>query len=203
MAGPAMIIGTPWREDGKLYNAVRSSRRGHGRGDALQGRSAQLRRVRREARVRARARARAVRHSRVRIGVPICEDIWGADAVECLCETGAEILLVPNGSPFERCKRDQRLNVLGRARDESGLPLVYVNQVGGQDELVFDGGSFALERRRPVSRLQLPSWEEALRRHATGRARPTAGSASAGALRRPKPATPRSIRPWSWACGTM
>jgi NAD+ synthase len=97
----------------------------------------------------------------VRIGVPICEDIWGGDPVECLSETGTEILLVPNGSPFDAPKRDRRLNVTVARVIESGLPLAYLNQVGGQDELVFDGASFVLNADRRLA-VQLPSWEEAV-----------------------------------------
>src|SRR5947209_13242435 len=66
----------------------------------------------------------------VRIGIPICEDIWGPDVVECLSETGAEILLVPNGSPYWRDKTDVRLNLAVARVTESGLPLLYLNQVG-------------------------------------------------------------------------
>jgi NAD+ synthase len=80
----------------------------------------------------------------VRLGLPICEDIWGPDVVEVLHETGAEILLSPNGSPYWRGKDDERLSVATARVVESRLPLVYLNQVGGQDELVFDGGSFIL-----------------------------------------------------------
>ena len=80
----------------------------------------------------------------VPVGVPICEDIWSEDVVECLQESGAEILLVPNGSPFEDGKDDTRLAHAIARVVESGLPLVYLNQIGGQDELVFDGGSFVL-----------------------------------------------------------
>ncbi len=97
----------------------------------------------------------------VRIGVPVCEDIWTPDVVECLAETGAEILLVPNGSPFDCLKMDHRLNVAVARVVEAGLPLVYLNQVGGQDELVFDGGSFVLNADRRLA-LQLPSWQEAV-----------------------------------------
>src|SRR3546814_10869592 len=84
----------------------------------------------------------------VRLGVPICEDIWKADVIECLEESGAEILIVPNGSPYEADKMEQRLNLAVSRVVESGLPLVYMNQVGGQDELVFDGSSFVVGRDR-------------------------------------------------------
>jgi NAD+ synthase len=93
----------------------------------------------------------------VRVGVPICEDIWLEESedyenvVECLAETGAEILVVPNGSPYARDKNDLRLSIAVARVTESGLPLVYLNQVGGQDELVFDGASFALNADRSVA----------------------------------------------------
>jgi NAD+ synthase len=81
----------------------------------------------------------------VKIGAPICEDIWGPGPCARLASRGAEILLVPNGSPFRRTSDDERLAVARARVTETSLPLVYVNQVGGQDELVFDGGSFALQ----------------------------------------------------------
>ena len=80
----------------------------------------------------------------VRIGLPICEDIWFGDVCAHLQAEGAELLVSPNGSPFERGKHEKRC-AHARARvGETGLPLVYVNQFGGQDELVFDGGSFVM-----------------------------------------------------------
>jgi NAD+ synthase len=97
----------------------------------------------------------------VRIGVPICEDIWKEDVVECLSETGAEMLLVPNGSPFEATKEETRLNIAVARVVESGLPLAYLNQLGGQDELVFDGGSFVLNADCKFA-IQMPAWREAL-----------------------------------------
>src|SRR5947208_5903198 len=103
----------------------------------------------------------------VRIGVPICEDIWLEESedyenvVETLAETGAEIILVPNGSPYARDKNDVRLSVAVARVTESGLPLVYLNQVGGQDELVFDGASFALNGALSLA-AQLPAFEESV-----------------------------------------
>jgi len=87
----------------------------------------------------------------VRLGVMICEDMWGSEVAECLEESGAEILVVLNGSPYALDKWDQRLNLAVERVTESGLPMIYVNQVGGQDELVFDGGSFALNKDRSLS----------------------------------------------------
>ena len=74
----------------------------------------------------------------------VCEDMWTGDVAEGLEESGAEILIVPNGSPFEHDKQDVRLNLAVARVTETGLPLIYCNQVGGQDELVFDGASFVL-----------------------------------------------------------
>ncbi len=95
----------------------------------------------------------------VRVGVPICEDIWTPDVVECLTETGGEILLVPNGSPFEAGKEDVRLNLVAARVTEAGLPLIYLNQVGGQDELVFDGASLVANADCSIA-WALPAWEE-------------------------------------------
>ncbi len=80
----------------------------------------------------------------LRIGTPICEDAWWPDVAETLVETGAEILLVPNGSPYHRDKFDTRVNLMVARVVETGLPLVYLNMIGGQDDQVFDGGSFVL-----------------------------------------------------------
>ncbi|MBC8037734.1 MAG: NAD+ synthase, partial [Rhizobiales bacterium] len=95
------------------------------------------------------------------LGVPICEDIWSEETCETLAETGAEILLVPNGSPFEQNKDDQRLNLVVARVTETGLPMAYLNQIGGQDELVFDGASFVLNGDRSLA-LQMPMFEEAI-----------------------------------------
>jgi NAD+ synthase len=163
--GPAVLIGTPWVEDEKLYNAC-----------ALLdgGRIAALRYkanlpnygVFDEKRLFARGPAAGpVTVKGVRVGVPICEDIWLEESeeyenvVECLAETGAEILVVPNGSPYARDKNDIRLSVAVARVTESGLPLVYLNQVGGQDELVFDGASFALNADLSVA-AQQPAFQE-------------------------------------------
>ncbi len=97
----------------------------------------------------------------VKIGAPVCEDIWGPDPCRKLKARGAEILLVPNGSPFRRTSDDERLAVARERVTETGLPLIYVNQVGGQDELVFDGGSFALQANGELC-MSLPMFEEAI-----------------------------------------
>ncbi|MEM9522481.1 MAG: NAD+ synthase [Pseudomonadota bacterium] len=95
----------------------------------------------------------------LRIGSPICEDAWYGDVTETLAESAAEILLVPNGSPYDRDKHDVRMNLMVARVIETGLPLVYLNLVGGQDDQVFDGASFVLN---PGGRLaaQLPMLDE-------------------------------------------
>jgi len=80
----------------------------------------------------------------LRIGTPICEDAWHVDVAEAQAESGAQVLLVPNGSPYARGKMDQRTALMVSRVVETGLPLVYLNMVGGQDDQVFDGGSFVL-----------------------------------------------------------
>ncbi|MBK17970.1 MAG: NAD+ synthase [Rhodospirillaceae bacterium] len=97
----------------------------------------------------------------VRLGVMICEDMWQSEVAECLEESGAEILVVLNGSPYALDKWDQRLNLAVERVTETRLPMIYVNQVGGQDELVFDGGSFVLNSDRTL-RTRCADWYPAL-----------------------------------------
>ncbi len=98
----------------------------------------------------------------IRIGIPICEDIWGDLAVcETLAESGAEMLLVPNGSPYYRGKVDIRHQVVIRQVIETGLPVLYAAQLGGQDELVFDGASFAINTDKSLA-FQMSQFEEAV-----------------------------------------
>ena len=151
--GPALLMGTPWREDGKLYNAAAL---------LAEGGVAALRfkydlpnySVFDEKRVFAQGPLPGpVPFRGVRFGVMICEDMWEREVA------GAEILVVINGSPFEADKRDLRLSGAVTRVVETGLPLLYVNQVGGQDELVFEGGSFVLNADRRLA-WQLAEWRE-------------------------------------------
>ena len=157
--GPALGIGGPVRHGDRLYNGyyVLDGGRIHARvlkhhlpNDAVFD----------EKRVFAAADVHGPYVVRgVRIGTPICEDAWHPDVAETLAETGAEILLVPNGSPYHRGKPNLRLNLMVSRVVETGLPLVYLNMVGGQDDQVFDGSSMVLN---PGGRLmaQLPQFEE-------------------------------------------
>ena len=95
----------------------------------------------------------------IRLGLMICEDMWFSDVAESLQESGAQILIVINGSPFDQNKEDERISVAVSRVVETNLPLIYVNQIGGQDELVFDGGSFALNNNSKLC-LQSSLWVE-------------------------------------------
>ncbi|QQA43732.1 NAD+ synthase [Pelagovum pacificum] len=95
----------------------------------------------------------------VRIGLPICEDAWHEEVPEAMVESGAEILVVPNGSPYFRDKFDVRMNQMVARVVENDVPLVYLNQVGGQDDQVFDGGSFVLNRHGVLA-MRLPIFLE-------------------------------------------
>ncbi|HEY3919999.1 MAG TPA: NAD+ synthase [Stellaceae bacterium] len=159
--GPAVLVGTPWRQDGKLYNAAA----------LLEGGKVAALRFKHdlpnygvfdEKRVFAIGPAPGpIVLKNVRLGVMVCEDMWSGDACECLQESGAELLIVINGSPFEAMKQQRRLDLARDRVKEAGLPLLYVNQTGGQDELVFDGASFALAADGDL-RVQAPEWKNAL-----------------------------------------
>jgi len=168
--GPALLVGLPFLEDGKLHDSI--ALLDHGKIEA----------VRHKVCLPNYGVFDEVRHFEpgplpgpvnfrgVRLGLPICEDIWFEEVVECLEETAAEILVVANGSPFEADKADIRLNHVVARVTESGLPLIYLNQVGGQDEIVFDGSSFVLNADRTLAH-QFPSFVEHMRMtewHRTG-----------------------------------
>src|SRR5690606_27146545 len=159
--GPGLLLGSLWREEGKVYNAAL----------LLEGGRIATVRLKHELpnygvfdekRVFAAGPLPGpVNFRDVRLGVMVCEDMWLPDVTECLEESGAELLVVLNGSPYALDKWDERLNFAVARIGESGLPLVYVTQVGGQDELVFDGGSFVLNADRRL-RARCPDWTEAV-----------------------------------------
>ena len=159
--GPAVLAGAPWARDGKLYNAALLI---DGGGIAAVRFKHDLPNygVFDEKRFFAAGPLPGpVNFRDVRLGAMICEDMWTDEVAECLEESGAEIIAVLNGSPFETDKWDARLNLAVARATECRLPLIYVNQVGGQDELVFDGASFAIGADGAL-RACAPSWEESL-----------------------------------------
>lgn len=159
--GPALLIGAPWRENGELFNAAL----------LLADGAVVTKRYKHvlptygvfdEDRVFSRGPIPGpIAFKGVRLGVMICEDMWEQDVAEGLQESGAEILIVINGSPYEIDKPDQRMNFAVGRVSETGLPLAYVNLVGGQDELVFDGCSFILNRKHAL-KAQAKAWEPQL-----------------------------------------
>ena len=159
--GPALLLGAPWRADGKLHNSV----------FLLDGGVIAERRDKHnlpnygvfdEKRVfDAGFLPGPMPFRGLRLGAMICEDMWTSEIAECLDECGADIFIVINGSPFESDKTDARLNLAVARVTQTRRPLIYVNQVGGQDELVFDGASFVLNADCWLA-CRLPAFEEAL-----------------------------------------
>jgi NAD+ synthase len=155
--GPALLVGVPWAEGGKLYNAAL----------LLDGGKIAAKRFKHdlpnygvfdEKRVfTAGPMPGPIVFRDVRLGVMVCEDMWKPDVAETLVESGAEILIVPNGSPYESNKIDERIQLAVARVSETDLPLIYVNQIGGQDELVFDGASFVINPDRMLA-AQMPSF---------------------------------------------
>jgi len=142
--GPAVVFNLPWLEKGKLYNA------------ALFMRDGKISDVRKkhhlpnfgpfdEARIFERGPLPdPIEFKGVSIGLPICEDLWQPGVASHLADKGAEIMISPNGSPWRRTALSERVEAIGEKVHNEGLPLIYVNQIGGQDELVFDGSSFSM-----------------------------------------------------------
>jgi NAD+ synthase len=157
--GPAILMGAPWVEEGKLYNAILLLDGGKVAAWTFKVDLPNYG-VFDEKRVFAAGPSpRPLTVRGVQLGVPICEDIWKQEVCAALRDTGAEILCVPNGSPFEAGKEDVRIKLAASRVNETGLPLIYLNQLGGQDEVVYDGASFVLnaDGSSPVA---LPGWEE-------------------------------------------
>jgi NAD+ synthase len=159
--GPAMLMGLPWGEGRFVYNAVALLDRG--RIEAVRYKfNLPNYGVFDEKRVFAPGPLpQPIEFRGVKLGVPVCEDIWSAEVCEALALEGADLLIVSNGSPYWMEKQETRYEVARARVAETHLPLAYVNQVGGQDELVFDGASFVLNADGSLA-AQLPAWEEAL-----------------------------------------
>ena len=159
--GPAVLIGVPLREAGLLHNSV-ALLEGGKVADVRHKQMLPNYGVFDEMRVFAPGRdPDPIPFRGIKLGVPICEDIWHEHVVATLKARGADLLLVPNGSPFEATKHGARMDHVRARISESGLPLAYVNQVGGQDELVFDGASFVMNTDFTVP-LSMPAFDEDL-----------------------------------------
>ncbi len=159
--GPALAIGGPWLEGAELHNAYFVLQGGEFSAIVLKHHLPNAAVFDEERLFAPGPVGGPYRVGDLRIGSPICEDAWYEDVAETHAETGAELLLVPNGSPYHRDKRDLRLNHMVGRVIETGLPLVYLNLVGGQDDQVFDGGSFVLNPGGEMV-VQLPLFEDAI-----------------------------------------
>ncbi|WP_158896449.1 MULTISPECIES: NAD+ synthase [unclassified Pseudomonas] len=161
IAGIHVLVGFPWLEEGRRYNACAVYRDG---AELAFYRKQQLPnyRVFDEKRYFEPGDSAAVfDYQGVPIGVTICEDIWFAEPMAKARAAGARLMLNLNASPFHGGKQPEREAVVGERAREGGMPVVYVNQVGGQDELVFDGHSFVVDARGQVSQ-RAPAFVEGL-----------------------------------------
>jgi len=159
--GIAVIVGHPEEHDGTCHNAATVIENGR--------RTATYRKMRlpnyevfdEKRYFEPGSEACVVTLNGVRCGINICADIWEAGAAELSHQAGAELLLVLNASPCHLDKTRERVQVLADRVEATGIPAIYCNLVGGQDELVFDGDSFALDADKKVC-MRLPQFEEAL-----------------------------------------
>lgn len=159
--GPALAIGGPWVEDGKLFNAYLILKGGRIVSKVLKHHLPNET-VFDEVRLYdSGPLGGPYAVGNTRIGSPICEDSWHEDVAETLEESGAEFLLIPNGSPYFRNKYDVRLNHMVARVVETGLPLIYLNMVGGQDDQVFDGATFGLNPSGELA-FRMPVFDEAV-----------------------------------------
>lgn len=159
--GPALAIGGPWVDGVSLYNAYFILRQGNIVSTVLKHHLPNET-VFDEVRIfDAGPLGGPYSVGNTRIGSPICEDAWHEDVAETLAETGAEFLLVPNGSPYYRGKLETRVNHMVSRVVETGLPLIYLNMVGGQDDQVFDGASFGLNPGGALA-FQMAAFDEAV-----------------------------------------
>ena len=160
--GPALAIGAPLVEDGALYNAYLVLKGGKIASRVLKHHLPNET-VFDEVRIfDSGPLGGPYSVGNTRIGSPICEDAWHEDVAETLAETGAEFLLVPNGSPYYRGKFDTRMNHMVARVVETDLPLIYLNMVGGQDDQIFDGASFGLNPGGQLA-FQMPAFDSIIK----------------------------------------
>lgn len=160
--GPAMLVGSVFRDAGKLYNGIA----------LLEG--GEIKQVRYKVELpnygtfdekrlfSSGPQPEPIDFHGCKIGLPICEDVWFPQVCQGLKASGAEIFIAVNGSPYEIEKDDKRLGQVATKRvRETGIPLLFLNRIGGQDEIVFDGASFVLNGDASLMH-QLPDWDEAI-----------------------------------------
>ena len=159
--GPALVVGSVWEENGGIFNAALLLDGGavaHVQPKTMLPNYG----VFDEKRLFVAGETqKAFTWRGMKLGLLVCEDIWHSKLAKNLAQQGAELLIVINASPFEAGKLAQRKAVAAEAVAQAGIPLVYVNMVGGQDDIVFDGGSFVMSAGGDVV-LQMAEFEEAL-----------------------------------------
>ena len=159
--GPAIGVGAPFRDNTGLYNAFYILNSGRVQ-TIIKKHNFPNEGVFDEVRLYQKTNISGpYKVGEIRIGTPICEDAWHSDVPEALVESGAELLVVPNGSPYSRDKMEERISEMVSRVVETQLPLVYLNMVGGQDDQVFDGGSFVLNPGGQLA-LSMPLFEESV-----------------------------------------
>src|SRR5262245_7082673 len=159
--GPAVLVGLPWGDGPFVYNAVALLDKGRIEAVRYKNNLPNYG-VFDEKRVFAPGpMPEPINFRGVKLGVPICEDIWSEEICDSLADAGAELLIVPNGSPYWIDKQEVRYGVAETRVAETRRPLAYVNQVGGQDEFGVDGASFVLNADASLA-VQMPAWEEAV-----------------------------------------
>ncbi len=159
--GPALLFGTLWSADGAVYNAMVLAEGGRVVGQTLKHELPNYGTFDEKRIFASGPLPQPIIWRGVKLGVPICEDIWLQRVCAALGEAGADLLLVPNGSPFEFDKDDRRLVTVRARATETGLPLAFLNRVGGQDEIVFDGASFVVNDDGQLV-VQMVDWAESL-----------------------------------------
>ncbi|PPR77497.1 MAG: Glutamine-dependent NAD(+) synthetase [Alphaproteobacteria bacterium MarineAlpha2_Bin1] len=145
--GPAIILGTPWLLKGELYNASLVIDQGKINGLSLKNNLPNYGVFDEERFFTSSSTTSVINIRGVSCGILVCEDMWTSNVCKSLVENGAQILIVINASPFDIEKLNDREKIASKRVNETNLPLIYVNQLGGQDELVFDGNSFVLNHK--------------------------------------------------------
>lgn len=159
--GIVIVIGFPWVEDGARYNSCAVISEGEEVARYYKQRLPNYRVFDEKRYFESGSGPCVVNLFGIQVGITICEDIWFSEPLEQACDAGAQIMLTLNASPFHRGKQAEREALLAQRADECSIPMMYVNQVGGQDELVFDGNSFVVDGNGKVTQ-RAPAFEEGL-----------------------------------------
>ncbi len=159
--GPAILFGTIFAEGGATYNAMVLANEGRVLGRTLKRELPNYGTFDEKRVFTPGPMPEPIEFNGVKLGVPVCEDIWLQPVCAHLAQAGAELMLVPNGSPYEIDKDDLRQKLVRSRVVMTGLAMAYLNRVGGQDEIVFDGSSFVMHPDGEVV-VQMPDWEESV-----------------------------------------